>query len=191
MTDRAQQDPVDELTHELTALRRSVENLARTSLTRDEAKALNKAILTSAQAVMDTGKYMGNTVKIELAETAHGIRQETVAAAENAARNAIMKSHDVSRDAAQSLSQAAGEARREAWRYFGGFWVWLLSMLAVGAVLGVLLAYSTETAKAFFSVDKMVRYGCEKSWFGGQIVERDDGSSFCAFWIKSPSQVGG
>ena len=121
-----------------------------------------------------------------LFRSAHGIRQETVAAAESAARDAIMKSHDVSRDAALSLSSAAEKARREAWRYFGGFWVWLLSMLAVGAVLGVLLAYSTETAKGFFSVDKMVRYGCGKSWFGGQIVEQDDGSSFCAFWIKSP-----
>jgi hypothetical protein len=48
---------------------------------------------------------------------------------------------------ARSATQAAGEARREAWRYFGGFWVWLASMLATGVVLGLLLAYGTETAK--------------------------------------------
>ena len=41
--------------------------------------------------------------------------------------------HDLDNERAK-LSQAAGEARREAWRWFGGFWVWLASMLATGAL---------------------------------------------------------
>ena len=88
------------------------------------------------------------------------------------------------------LAQAAGEARRQAWRYFGGFWVWLASMLATGTVLGLLLAYGTETAKAAFSIETMVHYGCGKSGIGGQLIEQNDGASFCAFWIKLPEQSG-
>ncbi len=185
-----QVDPVDEMLHELTALRRSVENLARTSLTRNEAKQLNTELLTSAKAVLTTGKYIESTIRTELAVTAQDIRRDTQEAAERAARDAIANSHAKSLEAARSLSKAAGEARREAWRYFGGFWVWLLSMLALGALLGVLLAYGTETAKSALSVDTMVRYSCERSWFGGQVVTQDDGSSYCAFWIKPPSQSG-
>ena len=45
--------------------------------------------------------------------------------------------HDLDNERAK-LSQAAGEARREAWRWFGGFWVWLVAMLATGAVIGAL-----------------------------------------------------
>ncbi|WP_341485334.1 hypothetical protein [Thioclava sp. GXIMD4215] len=190
MSRTPQVDPVDEMLHELTALRRSVENLARTSLTRNEAKQLNTELLTSAKAVLTTGKYIESTIRTELAVTAQDIRKDTQEAAGKAARDAIANSHAKSLEAARSLSKAAGEARREAWRYFGGFWVWLLSMLALGALIGALLAYGTETAKSALSVETMARYSCERSWFGGQIVNQDDGSSYCAFWIKPPSQSG-
>ena len=62
-------------------------------------------------------------------------------------------------------------------------------MLTTGVALGLLIAYGTETAKSVLSVDDMVRYNCGRSWFGGQVVDQDDGSSFCAFWIKSASQA--
>jgi len=88
----------------------------------------------------------------------------------------------------ERLARSAGEARREAWRYFGGFWVWLTAMLATGAFLGLLVAYGTETAKAALSVEDMVRYNCGASWFGGQVVEQEDGSTFCAFWLVRPDR---
>ena len=88
----------------------------------------------------------------------------------------------------QKLAQAAGEARREAWRYFGGFWVWLAAMLVTGVVLGLVIAYGMETARSAFSVDDLVRYNCGRSWFGGQVVEQENGSSFCAFWLTRPEQ---
>ena len=59
------------------------------------------------------------------ARTALDVRLYAGEAAGKAAREAIEKSHAESLKAARSLSQAAGEARRQAWRYFGGFWVWL------------------------------------------------------------------
>jgi hypothetical protein len=61
-------------------------------------------------------------------------------------------------------------------------------MLATGAALGLLLAYGMETAKFALSVDDLVRYSCGRSWFGGQLVEQDNGGSFCAFWINRPEQ---
>ena len=50
------------------------------------------------------------------------------------------------------FAQSAGEARRAAWRSFGGFWVWLLAMLATGALMGALGAFwitGQDNAKAF------------------------------------------
>jgi hypothetical protein len=47
-----------------------------------------------------------------------------------------------------------------------------------------------ETAKSALSVDDLVRYNCGRSWFGGQVVDQNDGSTTCAFWIRSASQSG-
>ena len=118
------------------------------------------------------------------------LREETSKAAASAAEGAIEKTRADSLKAARTLSQAAGEARRQVWRYFGGFWVWLASMLATGAVLGLLLANGMETAKSALSVDDLVRYNCGRSWFGGQVVDQDNGSSFGAFWIKQAPSDG-
>ena len=32
----------------------------------------------------------------------------------------------------------------------------------------------------------MVPYACEWSIVGGQLIEQDDGSSYCLFWIDRP-----
>jgi len=31
-------------------------------------------------------------------------------------------------------------------------------------------------------------YSCGRLWFGGQVVEQDNGSSYCAFWMNRPDQ---
>jgi len=56
------------------------------------------------------------------------------------------------------------------------------------AIFNVFLAYGMETAKSALSVDDLVRYNCGRSWFGGQVVEQENGSSFCAFWLTRPDQ---
>ena len=61
-------------------------------------------------------------------------------------------------------------------------------MLATGVVLGLVIAYGMETAKSVLSVDDLVRYNCGQSWFGGQVVEQENGSIFCAFWLTRPDQ---
>lgn len=106
------------------------------------------------------------------------IREDTTKAAASAAEGAIEKTRADSLQAARSLSQAAGEARRQAWRYFGGFWVWLAAMLATGVVLGLLIAYGMETAKSALSVDDLVRYNCGRSWFGDRWSSRRTDRAF-------------
>ena len=177
------------LADELTLIRKDMDKLQRTSLDKDEAKVLHEALAEGVYEMHQTGTQVQEAIDRRLVAVAAVVRDSASEAAESAVRDLLGKNHAETLRTAQSLSQAAGAARREAWRYFGGFWVWIAAMLATGIILGLLLAYGTETAKSLFSVEDMVWYSCGKSWFGGQIVEQDDGSSFCAFWIKTPEQA--
>ena len=179
-------DPFQELVEELTALRRSIEHIARTSLDKDEAKKLNQivtaAVLKMAKAAEDApGEIQGasETDRDQMARTA---TQAATKAAESAMAGIR---HDLDNERAK-LSQAAGEARREAWRWFGGFWVWLASMLATGAVIGALaMAWIAGRGDAReFGQFPSIYCGTA----GGQVVEQDNGSSYCAIWINRPDQ---
>ncbi|NDV53635.1 MULTISPECIES: hypothetical protein [unclassified Salipiger] len=176
-------DPFQILADELTLIRKDMDQLQRTSLDKKDAQALHQKLAEGVDRMHRAASEVHQAIDNRLVTVAAYLKEEATKAAEKAARDAILKAHDESIDAARNLTQAAGEARREAWRYFGGFWVWLVSMLAVGAVLGLLLAYGMETAKSALSVNDLVSYNCGRSWFGGQVVEQDNGSSFCAFWI--------
>lgn len=182
-------DPFQILADELTLIRHDVEKLQRTSLGKDEAKALNKQLTDGVAQMASAGPRVQAAIEQRLERVAKDVRVEAARAAESAARAAIRDSHAESLAAARDLSQAAGEARRQAWRYFGGFWVWLVAMLSLGALLGALAASATETARSLLSVEQLVRYGCGWSSVGGQIIEQEDGSSFCAFWIVTPDQA--
>lgn len=180
-------DPFDILAKEISLIRRQMDHLQRTSLDKEEAQHLNAILADSLGQVAKLSPRLEKIIDARLQLATEQTRQVAVKAAQSAAEDAIEKSHAKSLDAARSLSRAAGEARKQAWRYFGGFWVWLASMLATGAVLGLLIAYGTETAKSALSVDDLVRYNCERSWFGGQVVNMENGGSYCAFWIERPS----
>ena len=93
--------------------------------------------------------------------------------------------HDLDNERAK-LSQAAGEARREAWRWFGGFWVWLASMLATGAVIGALAMAWIQGRGDAREFGQFPSIYCGTA--GGQVVEQDNGSSYCAIWINKPDQ---
>lgn len=153
-------DPFQILADELTLIRKDMDQLQRTSLNKDEAKTLNQIV---AAAVMKMAKAT---------EDAPGEIQEAL---------------EADRDQmARSATQAAGEARREAWRWFGGFWVWLASMLATGVVIGALaMAWIAGRGDAReFGQFPSIYCGTA----GGQVVEQDNGSSYCAIWINRPDQ---
>lgn len=179
-------DPFQILADELTLIRKDMDQLQRTSLDKKDAQALHKKLAEGVDRMYRAAPEVQQAIDNRLMAVAAYLKEETT----KAAKDAILNAHDESIDAARSLTQAAGEARKQAWRYFGGFWVWLASMLATGVVLGLLIANGMETAKSALSVDDLVGYNCGRSWFGGQVVNQDDGSSFCAFWIRSASQSG-
>lgn len=84
-----------------------------------------------------------------------------------------------------SHSEPAGEARREAWRYFSGFWVWLASVGAGGAVLGLMAAFlimGRGDAREFCQYPQV--YGTTAR---GKVVTNPEGRRFCAIWIDRPS----
>ncbi|PZO66617.1 MAG: hypothetical protein DI498_06870 [Paracoccus denitrificans] len=74
-----------------------------------------------------------------------GALTETRAAATEAARQAaveaIRSSQEETSEAARSPLRAAHDARRQAWRYFGGFWVWLSAAAALGGLLVALVLF--------------------------------------------------
>ena len=182
-------DTFDILTDEITLIRREIEQLQRSSLNKDEAKALNHEVAKSLQQMTKVGPSVYEAISARLDLALDKMRREAVSAAQDAASGAIEKSHAESIVAAKHLSRAAGEARREAWRYFGGFWVWLTSIGAAGAVLGLLVAFWITGRGDAREFGKYPSIYCSTA--GGQIQEQTDGSSFCAIWIKRPSQAGG
>ena len=181
-------DPFQELVDELTALRRSIEHIARTSLDKDEAKKLNQivtaAVLKMAKAAENAPGDIQGALEADRDQMARSATQAATRAAECAMAGIR---HDLDNERAK-LSQAAGEARREAWRWFGGFWVWLASIGATGALLGALAAFWVGGEIAAREFGDYPGIFC--SGAGGQVVEQENGSSYCAIWIKRPPETG-
>ena len=182
-------DPIQAFADEVTLLRNELADLKRTSLNKDEAAAINKTILTGVERMSQIGPAVQRVIQHDLAKTALDVRAYAVEAAQGAAREAIEKSHAESLKAAKSLSQAAGEARRQAWRYFGGFWVWLASIGATGALIGALAVFWLQGRADAHKFGEHPRIYCTSA--GGQIVANAEGRRFCAFWIDPPTQQTG
>jgi len=111
-------DPFTIFADELTLLRNDIRKLQRSSLNRDEAKALTDLIGEYLQGFINIAEGFDEAVEQRLALTKSQIITETTIAAKAAATNAIQTSHTEIMSAARIYSQNAGEARREAWRYF-------------------------------------------------------------------------
>lgn len=181
-------DPFEILADEITLIRRQIDQLQRTSLDRKEAEKLNAVVAQGLDRMAKVGPALQTRIEQSLATAALDLRQHTIYAATEGAKEAIREAQMESFKAAKDLRKAAGEARREAWRWFGGFWVWLASVGAAGALLGALAAFWITGRGDAREFGQFPRIYCGAA--GGQVVEQENGTSFCAIWIKPPSQSG-
>ena len=182
----SEKDTFQILADEITLIRGEIKQLQRSSLNKDEAKALNQQLVQGVASMAQTGQAVYEAISERMDLRLEKLAMETILAATDTARRAIEKSHAETSSAARDYAKAAGEARREAWRYFGGFWVWLASMLATGAIIGALaMAWIVGRGDAReFGQFPSIYCGTA----GGQVVEQDNGSSYCAVWINRPDQ---
>lgn len=177
-------DPFEILADEITRIRRQIDHLQRTSLNRQEAEDLNGMVTHSLDRMANLGPYLTGTITSQLRLSVDEIRDTATNAAQSAAEAAIHRTHAQSLDAARSLSQAAGEARREAWRYFGGFWVWLASVALAGALLGALGVFLLQNLANGPVPDPKPATWCTAA--GGQVATNTEGRRFCGIWIDPP-----
>ena len=181
-------DPFQILADELTLIRKDMDKLQRTSLDKQEAEALHKTLAQAVGRMDRAAQDVPQTLKGALKADRDQMIRNATEAATRAAQGVMSEiRHDLDNERAK-LSQAAGEARREVWRWFGGFWVWLASVGAAGALLGALAAFwigGTIAARDFGDHPGIFCGGA-----GGQVVKQNDGSSYCAVWIKMPPERG-
>jgi hypothetical protein len=180
-------DAFEMLTDELTLIRYDIANLQRTSLNKDEAKALNEKLVQGVASMAQTGQAVYEAISEHMDVRLEKLAADTILATTDAARGAVAKSHDQSIFAAKDLAKAAGEARREAWRYFGGFWVWLASIGAAGVVLGGLAVFWLQGRADASAFGEHPSIFCTAA--GGTIVTNPEGRKFCAMWIDPPVQA--
>lgn len=181
-------DPFEILADEITLIRRQMDHLQRTSLSKDEAEAFNEAVAEFLARLGKTAPAMQEAMRRDLAYVGHDVRKHAVEAAQSAAKEAIEKSHAESLKAAKDLSRAAGEGRREAWRWFGGFWVWLASIGATGALIGALAVFWLQGRADAREFGQYPSVYCKSA--GGQIATNPEGRRFCGVWIDPPTQDG-
>lgn len=173
-------DPFTIFADELTLLRNDIKQLKLTSLSYDQATDITEQISHDVLNFSRTTDNYRHSISEGFANLQAKVRQDASSAASKAASSAITNSHQEILKAAQIYSQNAGEARREAWRYFGGFWVWLSSMLLLGAVLGVL---ATIYLQGMISAKEFGKYpSIYCSMAGGIVGEYESGKAkYCIF----------
>lgn len=179
-------DPFQILADELTLIRKDMDRLQRTSLDRDEASDLHGHFMRDIEDLRETYTESPEVFKRALKVDRDQMALNATKAAREAAEVALGDIRKELAEERQKLSQAAGEARREAWRWFGGFWVWLASVGAAGALLGALAAIwitGRGDAAAFGNFPGIY---CTSA--GGSVVEMDNGGRYCGVWINRPSQ---
>ncbi|WP_207103098.1 hypothetical protein [Paracoccus shandongensis] len=179
-------DSFDILGEELNLMRRQIELLQRTSLDRKEAEKLNAVVAQSLDRMARVGPAVQQRIEQSLATAALDLRQHTVYAATEGAKEAIREAQLESIKAAGDLRKAAGEARREAWRWFGGFWVWLASVGAAFFALGLLTMFLLQGRADAHKFGQSPSTFCK--WAGGENLSNEAGDKACVFWLERSEQ---
>ena len=173
-------DGVQAFADEITLVRQEIDKLQRTSLNKHDAETLHEILIDAVddmrKATAEAPKALQGALKADRDRMAHDAAQAATRAAER-----VMG--DIREQLAKErlqFAQSAGEARRAAWRSFGGFWVWLIAMLATGALIGALATIFVVGARTAYDFgDRPERY-CTLA--GGNEGQSDNGSEYCVFW---------
>ena len=181
-------DPFQEFADALDLIRLEMQRLQRTSLNHEEAEALHETLTQAVGRMERAAQEAPRTLKSALKADRDQMARSATQAATEAAERVLGDIREQLTQERQKFTQAAGEARKEAWRWFGGFWVWLASIGATGALLGALAAFWVGGEIAAREFGDYPGIFC--SGAGGQVGKQNDGSSYCAVWIRRPPQTG-
>ena len=172
-------DPFQILADEITLIRSEIEKLQRTSLDKDEAKALHQIVATGVADMRKISPELQQILDARLREAMADVKNKTRYAAHEAAERAVVDSHAASVEAAQKLLHDAAMARRLAWRTFGNFWAWIVASGAVCACVAVL---GTVALDGWAERSALRTYGeLECSIRGGLKINLTSGRPMCGF----------
>ena len=176
-------DPFQILADELTLMRGEMDQLRRTSLNKDEAKALNDIVAKAAEFMAQTTKAAPAEIQAALKADRDQMAHSATQVATEAAQGVMTEiRHDLTNECVR-LSEAAQKARRAAWRWDGEIFVLLTSVLVAGALFGVLGMAGIQGRGDGREFGKNPGAYCGAA--GGRITEQEDGSSYCWIWVKN------
>ena len=174
------------LADELTLMRGDMDRLQRTSLNKDEAKALNDIVAEAAEFMAQTTKAAPGEIQAVLkADRDQMARSATQAATEAVERGMTGMTHAVTKECAR-LSEGNRKAIRSKWSWDGQLALMLFGALATGAFLGAVVEVVIQGRADARDFGNFPGIYCGAA--GGQIMERTDGSTYCWVWIKKPAQ---
>jgi len=176
-------DPFQILADEITLIRTEIERLQRTSLNKDEAKALHKIVTEKADDMLEMGPLVERAVESKLNVFLGMLGNDAVRAAEDAAERAVTHSHGEASKAAETLLEDARRARRIALQQSGGFWGWMVACGAVCACLAVLATIAVQGRGDAEAFGLMPKWYCERA--GGENLTTKDGRSGCMIWHRN------
>ena len=179
-------DPFQVFADELTLMRGEMDQLQRTSLNKDEAKALNDIVAKAAEFMAQTTKAAPGEIQAVLKADRDQMAHSATQAATEAAQRVMTKMEQTVAKQCEMLSEGTRKAIRSKWLWDGELAFLVLAAVAIGAFLGAVVEVVIQGRGDGRDFGRFPGIYCGAA--GGQTIERDDGSSYCRVWIKKPAQ---
>ena len=182
-TPRSPAQLMNDLTDQVRLLRQDVADLTATATTKKDAAALRAAVQASVKEAQERSAKVLDAAE-QVIDRSY---QANLQAARDGAATAVAGLQDEVRAAANRMRLETLKGSRQALYWSGGVFAVAGGLVALGALLGALGHFWLQgraDARAFGEHPGIFCTGA-----GGTVVTGDDGSSYCALWIKHPSQV--
>ena len=169
---------------ELTLLRTELDQLRRTSLNKDEAKALNDIVAEAAEFMAQTTKAAPGEIQAVLKADRDQMAHIATQAATEAAKRVMTGMEQNVAKQCEMLSEGTRKAIRSKWLWDGELAFLVVAAVATGAFLGAVLEGAIQGRGDAREFGRFPGIYCGAA--GGRITEQDDGSSYCWVWVKKP-----